>query len=112
MSEASAFLEAEPNGAKGGTRTLMAVNHRILSPARLPVPPLSRDTDRTDSTPVPGRVRIGELANWRIGELASWRIGGRFTNSRFQGFTNQYVASRSAHHQMPSAVARSAVAAA
>src|SRR6185436_13286337 len=28
--------------AKGGTRTLMAVNHRILSPARLPVPPLSR----------------------------------------------------------------------
>ena len=28
--------------AKGGTRTPMAVNHRILSPARLPVPPLSR----------------------------------------------------------------------
>ena len=30
-------------GAKGGTRTPMAVNHRILSPARLPVPPLSRN---------------------------------------------------------------------
>ena len=49
MSEASAFPEAESNGAKGGTRTLMAVNHRILSPARLPVPPLSRDTDIQDS---------------------------------------------------------------
>src|SRR5207245_9166657 len=29
-------------GAKGGTRTPTAVNHWLLKPARLPVPPLSR----------------------------------------------------------------------
>src|SRR5437588_745707 len=29
-------------GAKGGTRTRTALGHWILSPARLPIPPLSR----------------------------------------------------------------------
>src|SRR5262245_32596259 len=66
--------ELVAKAAKGGTRTLMAVNHRILSPARLPVPPLSRDTDRTDSTPV-----AGQGASWRI---SMWRRARPTTRCR------------------------------
>src|SRR6185295_19004014 len=41
LRRAGARMRWERRSAKGGRRTLMAVNHRILSPARLPVPPLS-----------------------------------------------------------------------
>ena len=49
MSEASAFLEAESIVRKGGVEPPKPFGYRILSPARLPVPPLSRDTDIPDS---------------------------------------------------------------
>src|SRR5439155_26141534 len=46
-------------GAKGGTRTPTAVNHWLLKPARLPVPPLSHAYGRgRDSHATPSGMSI------------------------------------------------------
>src|SRR5690349_17955018 len=51
-------------GAKGGTRTRTALGHWILSPARLPIPPLSRAGGCRQSSAVVGGGAPARTRTW------------------------------------------------
>src|SRR5262245_52430965 len=89
VSEFFILRSALKSGAKGGTRTPTAFGHWILSPARLPIPPLSPAVRVSQNVGAPTRTRtwnqqIKSLLLYQLSYGGAGNLLTRLSGHRFQ----------------------------